>query len=234
MFDRSAEMSFGEQAALLGILERLKPRTAVEIGTYTGGSLRILASKCDHVHTLDLVCHCARDLENVTYHLGDSSSKLPALLRQLEDTHSSVDFFLVDGDHSRRGVHRDALSILRSPVAANSVVVFHDTANEAVRSGIRDAIEGLELSYIDLSFVVPSRTSSLLGEAWGGLGVIAVGGPVWSLSPDRRPNVAWATTTRRGLIWNLLGPVRSTKRDFAYRLRPAIRRWRGVRGNDGT
>ena len=52
--DVISQMSFGERAALEGILGPRKPRLAIEIGTYEGGSLQFVAAHCAHVHTLDL------------------------------------------------------------------------------------------------------------------------------------------------------------------------------------
>jgi Methyltransferase domain len=230
MIQRDTEMSAGEQAALEGILSMISPRISVEIGTYTGGSLKRISQHSDHVHTFDLASHVTEHLPNVDYHLGDSATSVSQVLTDLEREGLSVDFVLIDGDHSRTGVYRDARNILDSKTTRDAVLLFHDIANEAVRSAVREAIRGRQLAYVDLSFTVPARVSSLLGEAWGGFGLVVVGGPLWPHTPDVRPNVTWRTTTRRGRLWRALSPVRSFKRAGAYRLRPLVRRWRGVRG----
>jgi hypothetical protein len=230
MIQRDTEMSFGEQAALEGILSMISPRISVEIGTYTGGSLKRISQRSERVHTFDLVSHVTEHLPNVDYHLGDSATSVPRVLTDLEREDLSVDFVLIDGDHSRTGVYRDALNILDSKTTRNAVVLFHDIANEGVRSGVRDAIRGRQLAFVDLSFAVPSSVSPLLGEAWGGFGLVVIGGPLWPHTPDVRPNVTWPTTTPRSRLWRALIPVRSFKRAGAYRLRPLVRRWRGVRG----
>jgi hypothetical protein len=230
MIHRDTEMSGGEQAALEGVLAMIAPRISVEIGTYTGGSLRRISQHSERVHTFDLVSHVSGHLPNVDYHLGDSGTSVPQVLTDLEREGLSVDFVLIDGDHSREGVYRDAQNLLDSKTTRNAVLLFHDIANEAVRAAVRAAIKGRQLAYVDLSFTVPARTSSPLGEAWGGFGLVVVGGPMWPHTPDVRPNVAWPTTTRRGRLWWALSPVRSVKRAGAYRLRPLVRRWRGVRG----
>jgi predicted O-methyltransferase YrrM len=163
-------MSVGEQLALEGLLSTIKPRIAIEIGTYKGGSLRRIAAHSAHVHTFDLVSHVDDHYPNVTYHLGDSAIMVPRLLADLEQKGWSVDFVLVDGDHSADGAYRDARAVLSSIVTRHASVAFHDIANEDVREGVRRAIaEQQDLAYVDLSFIVPSGTSSLLGEAWGGL-----------------------------------------------------------------
>jgi hypothetical protein len=53
---------------------------------------------------------------------------------------------------------------------------------------------------------------------------------MWPHEPEARDNVGWPTTTKPGLVWRALGPLRSAKRAILYRLRPLARRFRGVRG----
>jgi hypothetical protein len=236
MFLDHAEMSAGEQALLEGLLAMLKPKLAIEIGTFTGGSLRRIAAHSEEVHTFDLATHVDERFPNVTYHLGDSAVEVPRLLSTLASEGRTVDFALVDGDHAREGVHQDALNLLASPTTHRTVIAFHDIANEDVRAGVRDALKGFhDLSYVDLSFSVPSGTPSPLRESWGGIGVV-VRDPeaaVWPTPRGVRPNVGWRTTTKRSLVWSAAVPVREVKRRAAYRLRPAVRRFRGTRGVKG-
>jgi hypothetical protein len=49
-----SQMSFGERAALEGILAQLRPRLAIEIGTAEGGSLSRIADYSAEVHSIDL------------------------------------------------------------------------------------------------------------------------------------------------------------------------------------
>ncbi|PZR69029.1 MAG: hypothetical protein DLM63_02895 [Solirubrobacterales bacterium] len=110
------QMTAGERATLEGILHQLKPRLAIEIGTAEGGSLSCIAAHAQEVHSLDLVAPSI-DLgrfPNVTVHTGDSHERLPALLRKLEHQNRSVDFALVDGDHTAEGVQRDVEHLLDS------------------------------------------------------------------------------------------------------------------------
>ena len=139
--DGVCQMSFGERAALAGVLSALEPSAAVEVGTYEGGSLRILAEFAERVHTIDLFDlvpdHGA--YPNVTFRTGDSAAELPALLSELADAGTAVDFALIDGDHSSDGVHRDLHAVLGSPACASAVIVLHDTMNPEVRNGIERA-----------------------------------------------------------------------------------------------
>jgi len=234
LFSSSHEMSYGEQAALTGILSALKPRLALELGTFRGGSLGPIAAYSGEVHTFDLVSHVTESLPNVTYHIGDSRITLPRVLSELAEAQRHIDFVLVDGDHSRAGVEADMTNLLHSPALSTTVILLHDCANEGVREGARNAILSADgLAYADLSFVAPpARWASPLSESWGGLGIVVVDRPgeLWQLERQTLPNVQWPTTGSRSLAWHALRPARSFKRDLVYRARPLYRRLRGTRG----
>jgi predicted O-methyltransferase YrrM len=226
------EMSPGEQATLAGVLAMVSPQTSLEIGTYRGGSLARIAAFSGHVHTFDLVSHVESHLPDVDYHLGDSAVTVPRVLSELEKEGTAVDFVLVDGDHSRSGAYLDACNVFDSDATAEAVILFHDIANEGVRAAVKDALEGRDFRFVDLSFAVSAQTPPLLGECWGGIGLVVRGGGLWPHPAQVRANAGWPTTIKPGLVWRLFAPVRGAKRWAAYRLRPFIRRRRGVRGAD--
>lgn len=179
--DEVCQMSFGERAALEGILSQRKPRLAIEIGTYEGGSLRFLAAHCGHVHTLDLydLVEDRAAYGNVTFHTGDSKLLLPELLGRLETERREVDFALVDGDHSAEGVRTDLANLLNSSSTGSTLILLHDTMNEETRAGI----ERVELSahpkvvYHELDFVPGYEFvgGHFDGQVWGGLGIVITG-----------------------------------------------------------
>jgi hypothetical protein len=233
MFSDDCEMAYGEQAALIGMVELLRPKIAIEIGTYDGGSLALIAPRCERVHTFDLVSHVDEHLPNVTYHLGDSAIEVPRVLGELERQGENVDFVLIDGDHSRVGVRRDLSNILNSPAAARTVVMCHDVGNEAVRAGIRDALhDASDPAYANLSFVPPWEPTNVLEEVWGGLGVLVVDdvGDLWPHKRRVDTNVEWPSAVRRSVPWHATRPLRAVRRQLGYRARPIVRRLRGVRG----
>ena len=49
------QMSFGERAAIEGVLAQLRPQLAIEIGTAEGGSLERIAAHSERVISFDLV-----------------------------------------------------------------------------------------------------------------------------------------------------------------------------------
>jgi cephalosporin hydroxylase len=135
------QMSYGERAALEGIVSQVAPKLAVEIGTAEGGSLKRIAAHSDEVHSFDLVPPVGEvaQLQNVTFHTGDSHTLLSAFLERIAGEQRSIDFVLVDGDHSADGVRLDVLDILNSDAVSRAVVVLHDTLNPEVRLGIESA-----------------------------------------------------------------------------------------------
>jgi hypothetical protein len=173
-----SQMSFGERAALEGILAQLRPRLAIEIGTAEGGSLSRIAGYSTEVHSIDLT-HDELSVEPpdcVTLHAGPSEQLLPGLLDEFDTTGRLVDFALVDGDHSFEGVANDLRVLLRSPATARSVIVVHDSMNEEVRAGIESV--GLDdyekVVYYELDFVpgYMYRGGGAHHAVWGGLGLI--------------------------------------------------------------
>ncbi|HSZ70431.1 MAG TPA: class I SAM-dependent methyltransferase [Solirubrobacteraceae bacterium] len=186
------QMSYGERAALEGVVSQLRPTLALEIGTAEGGSLRRIAAHSEEVHSFDLVPPSAElaSLENATFHTGDSHALLPQTLNDLSAAGRSIDFVLIDGDHSAEGVRQDLEAVLSSPALARAVVLLHDTMNPEVRRGIMavhmSAYEKVAL--VDLDFVPGylARREPYRLQLWGGLGMVVVddqhafnrGGPI--------------------------------------------------------
>jgi hypothetical protein len=186
------QMTFGERAALEGILAQLQPSLTIEIGTAEGGSLQRIAHHSQRVHSLDLVAPQlqAAALENVTFHTGDSHVLLPELLGQLAADGVNVDFVLVDGDHSADGAERDLRDLLASEAIGRTVIVLHDTLNDMVREGFGriDYAAEAKVAYADLDFI-----GGHLGYGgpfhhglWGGMGIVVVdaGGDRISVGAD--------------------------------------------------
>jgi hypothetical protein len=178
--DSAWQMSFGERAALEGLLSQLSPGLAIEIGTAEGGSLTRIAAHSQEVHAFDLTPPdaAARELPNVTLHTGDSHKLLPRLLAELSDAGRGVDFVLVDGDHSTEGVQRDMEDLLSSAAVARTVIVMHDSMNPVVRAGLeRVQYESYpKVAHVDLDFVAGYmfREPTLIHELWGGLALVVV------------------------------------------------------------
>jgi hypothetical protein len=223
------QMAAGERAAIEGVLSLLKPSLAIELGTARGGSLHCIAAHSAEVHSFDFDPQVSDVPEHVTLHRGDSHELLPRLLRRLEQEGRSVDFALIDGDHSAAGVRRDLHDLLSSPAVEQTVILLHDTGNEEVRAGLAELdYDGFEkVAYVDLSFVDLNRPNGVLREHWGGLGIVVAdrdgrltGGTIRD-APVRR-NMRRETSTGR----RLSAPLRRGVRRARTRLKALLARRR--------
>ncbi|MGI8712073.1 MAG: class I SAM-dependent methyltransferase, partial [Solirubrobacteraceae bacterium] len=176
--DAAWQMSFGERAVLEGILAQVRPRLALEIGTAEGGSLARIAAYSAEVHSIDLTHdQITRDLpSHVARHTGSSGELLVPLLESFVSRGRSLDFVLVDGDHSFEGVRSDLLALLESAATARSVILVHDTMNAEIRAGIESLAldEDPKLVYYELD-LVPGyvfRDGECRGAIWGGIGLL--------------------------------------------------------------
>jgi hypothetical protein len=184
------QMQQGERFALDGLLAALRPRLAVEVGTFEGGSLRRIAAYAEHVHAFDVdpkVAELADELDNVSFHIGDSAEQLPRVLADLASQGRHVDFALVDGAHTRAAVRADGAALLAADACRQTVIVFHDSANSDVRAGLEDLElpehPKVALALLDCvpGYLVQAHTEAeLVGQAFNGLALIV-------LDADRDP-----------------------------------------------
>jgi hypothetical protein len=156
-FDLGWWMTRAERFTLLYLLQRFKPETALEVGTFRGGSLQALARYSKHVVTIDIdpafsLSERAKTFKNVSFEIGDSSEVLPRLIAAYAET---LGFILIDGNHSAEYVRRDIDAVLqvvpRQPIA----LVCHDSFKPDCREGMRHAAWALSphVHYVDLDFV---------------------------------------------------------------------------------
>jgi hypothetical protein len=177
-------MSLGERAALEGILSKLEPSTAIEIGTLKGGSLEPIAAHSGVVHSFDLSFDPSISRErfpNVVLHEGDSHALLPKVLDELAEAGTNVDLVFVDGDHTAAGVRQDIEDLLASPSVGQTIILVHDTLNERVRMGLREVdFNRPKVTHVELDFVVGRiwGGASYDHDLWGGLGLVVTG---WDL-----------------------------------------------------
>ena len=152
-------MSPAEQAALVFLLEHLRPKVAIEIGTRFGGSLQVLAQFCDRVYSLDVDPEVPQRLEgkysNVEYLIGLSDQTLPPLIDRLQRVGAELSFALVDGDHSTEGVRKDIDNLLRFRPTIPFYIVMHDSFMPCCRDGLKQAnwsanphIHAVELDFV--------------------------------------------------------------------------------------
>src|SRR5262245_45000841 len=100
-------MAPAEQMAMLFILEKLRQKIAIEIGTRYGGRLQAIAAYSEKVYSIDVLPDVKTRLSplfpNVEFLTGDSRTILPGLIERLSTERAELSFVLVDGDHTADG-----------------------------------------------------------------------------------------------------------------------------------
>jgi Methyltransferase domain len=173
------QMSPSEQVMIMYLIEHLRPRAAIEIGTRFGGSLQVLARHCDRVYSLDIDPEVNERLkgrfENVEYLIGRSDETLPPLIDRLQREKTEVGFVLIDGDHSTDGVRRDIDNILRYKPSTTLYIIMHESFNPVVRRGLTAAnwsgcpyVQRVELDLVAGSV---NTSPNFRGQLWGGLAI---------------------------------------------------------------
>ena len=190
------QMQDSERMALTGLLHRLRPGAAVEIGVYWGGSLQLIAGFAEKVWALDIDPEVPQRLtlpDNVDLRIGDSAALIPELLAEIDAQGLPLNLVLIDADHRAEGVKRDIELVLRHTPRAQMAIVMHDSGNPGCRAGIRSAnwAANPHVCHVDLDFVpgvLIAEGEKSGGEVWGGLALAL-------LQPERREG---ALTIREG------------------------------------
>jgi hypothetical protein len=170
-------MSPSERVGLMFVLEHLRPKVAIEIGTKNGGSLQALSHFCDRVYSIEIDPDVPHRLQgkfaNVEYLIGPSDQMLPPLIDRLQNEGAELSFALVDGDHSAEGVRKDINNLLRFQPSVPFYIVMHDSFNPQCRLGLRQAdwSANPHVHAVELDFVagVVKTGGSARHELWGGL-----------------------------------------------------------------
>ncbi len=198
------QMTNCERFALQDLLRRIKPEVAVEIGTYQGGSLQVIAHFAKQVISVDIDPQVPERLAgrfpNVTYRVGDSKEVLPAVIDSLNAEGANVGFFLIDGDHSTPGVRRDVEAVLRYRPKSPCVIIMHDSFNPACREGIRSAdwaasphVQWVDLDFIPGIYHQHAYDTAAARTMWGGFACAY-------LTPEMRKNGLEVRESQRGLF----------------------------------
>lgn len=179
-FDQDWHMQPSERVAVLHLLQRLKPKLSIEIGTFRGGSLRPISRLSNKVITFDIDPNQHRIaplFPNTRFVTGDTANTLPPEIERMNSEPGlEWEFILIDGSHETDGVTSDINNCLRYiPKNSPCFIVMHDSSNPAVRKGIR-AADWSDCKYfhaLDLDYV-PGQLYSrvdIKDQVWGGLGL---------------------------------------------------------------
>jgi hypothetical protein len=202
------QMTRWEKYAFRSLLEAARPRIAVEIGTYQGGSLQLIAQHAEKVYSVDIDPAIKERLgtrfPNVEFRSGDSTEVVPAVLQAIQERGEELGFVLIDGDHSTEGVRRDINAVLRYVPIRPVYVVFHDSFHPPCREGIltADWLACDHIHYVEVDFVPGVYHYEAFDTAaprtmYGGLAVAV-------LRPERRTGPLVIHQSQKGLFETIL------------------------------
>ncbi len=173
------QMTRCEQFTITSVLERLEPELSLEVGTYKGGSLQVLVRHARRVISVDIDPGVETLLSpmfpSVDFRSGDSRVVLPSLVEEINQRTDSLEFVLVDGDHSAEGVRRDIHALLALRPKKPVTILLHDSFNPACREGMRSAnwstcpfVHSVELDYIPGIYHEKKYDTAEAKTMWGG------------------------------------------------------------------
>lgn len=178
------------RSEILGLLERLqrlKPRTIVEIGTHKGGNSFLFCHAISSVETVIGVDLCVQNGDKLVHFVrpgqrfyplhGDSQTaamrqRVRALLRG-----RAVDFLFIDGDHRYDGVKAD-YDLYAPLVRPGGLIALHDiVADHRTRFGKQTGCDAGEVHRFWAELVQRNKTEDLIespAQDGFGIGVISV------------------------------------------------------------
>ena len=136
-------MCRAERLLLYTLIFTLRPSRYLEIGTFKGGSALVVNAAMDALNSQSpLICvdpkwniaaeHWQKIEHRTTFVEGYSPQVLP---KAVEVAGGKFDFALIDGDHTYKGVLRDARGMLPH-LTANAYLLFHDSFFADVARGL--------------------------------------------------------------------------------------------------
>jgi hypothetical protein len=197
------QMTRWEKYGFTSILEAAQPKVGIEIGTYRGGSLQVIANYAEKIYSLDLDASLSdrlgRQLPNVEFLTGNSRLILPALLNRIMEDGEELGFVLIDGDHSTEGVRCDINLMLRYRPVRPVFIVFHDSFNPDCRQGILSAdwagcdyVHYVEVDFVPGVYHFEAFDTAAPRSMWGGL-ALAI------MRPERRAGPLFIHQSQKGL-----------------------------------
>lgn len=174
-------MSRNERYAFIKLLEKIRPKTAIEIGCFKGGSLEVLSKYSDKVYSIDINPQVKEALDgkfsNVEIHIGNSSILIPEILRKIDENNEELEFVLIDGEHTYKAVKQDINYFLNFIPKNTLFIIFHDSFNPICRKGIRKANYSSSpyVHYVEVDFISGIfNPGNLFRQMWGGLALVVM------------------------------------------------------------
>lgn len=173
---------------LLQILEKVSPRTILEIGTAGGGTLFLFTRAALPDATIisidlpggpfgggyprwkiPLYKSFARDHQKI--HLIRADSHNPETFREVKEILGDklIDFLFIDGDHSYEGVKKD-FEIYAALVKKGGIIAFHDIVPHPPETGCEVSKFWNKVKYGYRSYEIVKDWN----QKWAGIGVLYV------------------------------------------------------------
>ena len=174
------QMMQWERIGLTGVLSRVRPKGALEVGVYHGGSLSLTHQYAGQIIAIDIDPEVRGRFpvpDNVDLRIGPSQTLIPEALADFQARGIPLNFVLIDADHSTSGVKRDLELVLAYQPAEPLVILMHDSGNPDTRRGILavDWSANPHLHFVDCDFIpgqiIEHAVTETSGEIWGGLGL---------------------------------------------------------------
>ena len=174
------QMMQWERIGLTGVLSRVRPKGALEVGVYHGGSLSLTHQYAGQIIAIDIDPEVRGRFpipDNVDLRIGPSQTLIPEALADFQARGIPLNFVLIDADHSTAGVKRDLELVLAYQPTEPLVILMHDSGNPDTRRGILsvDWSANPHLHFVDCDFIpgqiIEHAVTETSGEIWGGLGL---------------------------------------------------------------
>lgn len=173
-------LTLGEALCLYTLVFANRPRHVFEIGSFQGGSGRIIAQAMTdtgvtptpkNFFMIDPQPRFTPENEAFLRERGTViAAPSPQAFQLLPFIDGGFDFAFVDGDHAEEGVYRDLIAV-RERVRSGAIVLCHDVFYVPTDRGILRAAK--DAGYIDCGLVasIPTETNDVENGykvAWGG------------------------------------------------------------------
>jgi hypothetical protein len=133
------QMEGPDRIALMGVLARVRPKGALEVGVYYGGSLSLTSQFAQHIIAIDIdpaVRERVKVPANAELMIGNSLDMIPRALERFKKLNLPLEYVLIDADHSKEGVRRDINLVLEYKPERPMLILAHDSGNPDCRAGI--------------------------------------------------------------------------------------------------
>lgn len=197
------QMTRWEKYGLDAVLRTAKAPVAIEVGTYQGGSLQLIAKHATKAYSIDISPQYREQLSkaipNAVFRTGDAKMELPRLLEEIQQGAEDLGFVLIDGDHSEEGVRTDLNAVLAYTPVRPLFVVLHDSFNPACRKGILSAdwsspyVHFAEIDFVPGVFHAKAFDTAEAGSMYGGLALII-------MQPTQRTGLLTVHQCQEGLF----------------------------------